>query len=127
MLLSEYQTQLAAIIDRSARTDLVVVSELANDARTPKVGVVKGTIEFIDGTLLFFNEYLDCRYRLEKLSYAYHCQDARGNLVFRYDNAAHTPALPFGEHKHVPSGEVVAAEAPELEAVLEEIMERFVP
>jgi len=57
----------------------------------------------------------------------YQCQDARGNLVFRYDNAAHKPALSFGEHKHVPSGEVVPAEAPELEAVLEEIMERFVP
>jgi len=68
MLLSEYQTQLAAIIDRSARTDLVVVSELTIDARTPKVGVIKGTIEFIDGTQLFFNEYLDCRYRAEKLS-----------------------------------------------------------
>ena len=26
--------------------------------------------------------------------YAYHYQDADTNLVFRYDNAAHKPALP---------------------------------
>jgi hypothetical protein len=36
MLLSEYQAQIAEIISRYARTDLIVASELRVDARTPK-------------------------------------------------------------------------------------------
>jgi hypothetical protein len=76
MLLSEYQTHLAEVIDRYARTDLIVTSELNADARTPKIGVIKGVITFVDGSRLFFSEYVDARYRLEKLTYAYHYQDS---------------------------------------------------
>lgn len=127
MLLSEYQAQLAGIIDRYARTDLIVASKLTSDARTPKIGAIKGTITFADGSRLFFNEYVDARYRLEKLSYAYHCQDAEGNLVFRYDNAAHKPALPYACHKHLPDGTATEAAAPEFASLMEEAMERFLP
>jgi hypothetical protein len=42
MLLSEYQAYLAGVIDRYARTDLIVASELTADARTPKIGVIEG-------------------------------------------------------------------------------------
>ena len=35
MLLSEYQAQLAEVINRYARTDLIVASELNSDERTP--------------------------------------------------------------------------------------------
>lgn len=127
MLLSEYQAQLAGVIDRYARSDLIVSSQLSADARTPKIGVVRGTLSFIDGTQLFFSEYIDARYRLVKLSYIYHCQDDKGGLFFRYDNAAHKPALPYICHKHLPTGAVVEAEAPELATVLDEIMDRFCP
>lgn len=127
MLLSEYQTELAKIIDRYSRTDLLIASELSVDARTPKIGMVKGTFTFADGTRLFFSEYLDARYRMEKLSYAYHCQDAEGSLLFRYDNATHKPKLPFVFHKHLHSGEIIEAEPPNLDTVIDEIMERFIP
>ncbi|MGA1196800.1 MAG: toxin-antitoxin system TumE family protein [Candidatus Latescibacterota bacterium] len=36
--------------------------------------------------------------------YVYHYQNAENNLVFRYDNAAHKPALQHPHHKHVPTG-----------------------
>ena len=75
MLLSEYQTQIISVIDHYSRTNLITASEIILDARSPKIGVIKGNIEFIDGTQLFFTEYVDCRYRLEKLNYSYHCQD----------------------------------------------------
>jgi hypothetical protein len=127
MLLSEYQAQLAEIIDRYARTDLIVASELNADARTPKIGVIKGAVTFVDGSRLIFSEYVDARYRLEKLTYAYHCQDAEGNLIFRYDNAAHKPALPFPCHKHLPHGTAIESAVPEFSAVIDEAMERFVP
>lgn len=53
MLLSEYQAQLAEVICRYARTDLIIASELNTDARTPKIGVVRGFIAFCDGSQLF--------------------------------------------------------------------------
>lgn len=127
MLLSEYQAQLAEVIDRYARTDLIVTIELNADARTPKIGVIKGAITFMDGSQLFFSEYVDARYRLEKLTYSYHCQDSEGNLIFRYDNAAHKPALPFPCHKHLRDDTAIESAAPEFSALIDEAMERFVP
>jgi hypothetical protein len=126
MLLSEYQTQIISVIDRYARTNLITFSEIILDARSPKIGVIRGTIEFIDGAQLFFTEYVDCRYRLEKLNYSYHCQDFNGTLIFRYDNAAHKPVLPHRNHKHETSGNIVASEPPEISAILDEVMEQFV-
>jgi len=51
---------------------------------------------------------------MAKLSYVYHCQDNDGRLIFRYDNAAHRPMLPYSCHKHLATGEVIEAEPPEL-------------
>lgn len=127
MLLSEYQAYLADIIDRYARTDLIIASELNADARTPKIGVIKGVITFVDGSRLFFSEYVDARYRLERLTYAYHCQDAEGILIFRYDNAAHKPPLSFSCHKHLPDSTIIESSAPEFSSLIDEVLERFVP
>lgn len=127
MLLSEYQATLAEIIGRYGCTDLIVASELNADARTPKIGVIRGNITFFDGSQLFFNEYVDTRYRLEKLTYAYHYQDVEGNLIFRYDNAAHKPALPFPCHKHLPDGTSIESVAPDFDVLIDEAMERFIP
>jgi len=126
MLISEYQAILADIISHYNRTDLIVSAELATDARTPKIGKIFGSLTFADGARLFFTEYVDVRYRLVKLSYVYHCQAGDGSLIFRYDNAVHRPKLPYGCHKHLHTGEVIEAEPPELAAVIEEIMERFI-
>ena len=125
MLLSEYQAHLAGIIDRHARTDLIVASELTADARTPKIGVIKGSLTFADGSRLFFSEYIDARYRMEKLTYAYHYQDAEANLIFRYDNAAHKPALTYLCHKHLPGGPTIESAAPEFSSLIEEALDRF--
>ena len=53
--------------------------------------------------------------------YAYHYQDADSNLVFRYDNAAHKPALPQVEQKHTTEG-VEMTGAPTFEGVIDEIL-----
>ena len=127
MLLSEYQAEVAKIIDRYQRTDLIVVSELQVDARTPKIGVLRVRLVFVNGLELHVNEYVDARYRLEKLSYSYHCQDSDGALMFRYDNAAHKPSLSFACHKHVGGGEIIAAEPPDFSNLLDEVMELYLP
>ena len=71
---------------------------------------------------LHFREYVDVTQAEPKLMYAYHCQDADHNLIFRYDNAAHKPALPQPEHKHTRLG-IEAAPVPTLADVLDQIVQ----
>ncbi|WP_417911220.1 toxin-antitoxin system TumE family protein [Candidatus Electronema sp. PJ] len=52
--------------------------------------------------------------------YSFHYQDMQSVLRFRYDNAAHKPALGFQNHKHTPE-ETIASSIPVLSSVLNEI------
>jgi len=70
---------------------------------------------------MFLSEYLDLRYKIEKLTYSFHYQNKETGLIFRYDNAAHKPALEFLDHKHV-GNEIYQSAIPELRVVLEEII-----
>lgn len=123
MLLTEYAAALARVIDDFSRTELIIDSAVTTDSRTLKIGVIKGTITFLDESRLFFTEYLDLRYKTEKLTYTFHYQDRDGSVRFRYDNARHKPALDFPDHKHLADGSTVRAEIPELGWGLTEIMD----
>ena len=101
MLLTEYLSDVTKAIDEYSRTGLILSSELKTDARTEKIGLIKGSFVFINESKLFFTEYLDLRYKIEKLAYSFHYQDKNGELIFRYDNAAHKPGHSFNSHKHV--------------------------
>ena len=122
MLLSEYLAGLAKIIEKHSSTDLIIASELNADYRTEKMGMVNGSITFIDDSRLFFTEYIDARYKTEKLTYSFHYQRKHGSLLFRYDNAGHKPRLKFIDHKHTADGTTIEANVPELDQVLDEIM-----
>lgn len=125
MLLSEYTATLAAILDNYSRTDLIVDSSIVTDCRTLKLGIIRGTITFVDGSRLFFSEYLDLRYKTEKLTYSYHYQNQEDELRFRYDNSRHKPDLGFVHHKHLAEGRTIQAEPPDLADLLDEIMDYF--
>ena len=62
------------------------------EIRPSKQAVIKARILLVDGSVLQVREYIDAKYKTEKISYAYHCQDKSGKLIFRYDNARHKPA-----------------------------------
>jgi len=47
-------------------------------------------------------EYISSKYGIERLRYAYQYQNRNGDLLFRYDNAAHKPKLDRPEHRHSP-------------------------
>jgi hypothetical protein len=49
-----------------------------------------------------------------------HNQNKDGELVFRYDNAVHRPALGFKEHKHTKEGVVVDASLPDVSDIMDE-------
>ncbi len=121
MLLSEYFQEIIAIIDKYSQSGLIVKSDYANDFRTDKIGFIKGHFLFLDGSRLYFTEYVDVKYRIEKLAYSYHYQNKSGELLFRYDNAKHKPPLKYIEHKHLSNNEILISNSPNLKTVLNEI------
>ncbi len=121
MFLTEYLSDLTKAIDEYSKTGLILFSDVMVDYRTEKIGVVKGTLVFLNESKLFFTEYLDLRYKINKLAYSFHYQDKDGNLVFRYDNASHNPKLDYKDHKHIGGG-ILQSEIPEMKNVLEEII-----
>jgi hypothetical protein len=79
-------------------------TEIREEIRPNKQAVIKGKIVLVDGSVLHIKEYIDAKYKIERVSYAYQYQDRDGELIFRYDNAVHRPALGYREHKHTKDG-----------------------
>lgn len=76
----------------------------------------------VDGSVLHIKEYIDSKYKIEKVSYAYQYQDRNGGLIFRYDNAVHRPALGFKEHKHKKDGVIIEASLPDTSDIIDEVV-----
>lgn len=106
----------------------VEIRVLIVDDQSGRQGTIEGQLQFFDGSLLDFDEALIVRgNRVVKLRYAYHYQEASGNLIFRYDNAPHYPAIPtYPHHKHV-GATVEPAQIPDLGDVLREIEQMIFP
>jgi hypothetical protein len=121
MLLSEYQAALLQTIQSFVNAGWATEFEFEVDVRSRTVGFIKGKVRFQDGSSLHFREYVDVQPRIEKLSYSFHYQGTDENLIFRYDNAVHKPALAYEHHKHI-GEEVIPANVPTLEAVLWEVV-----
>ena len=121
-MIQTYFAQVKAIVDQYAVTSFVLDTEVSFETRPGEQGYLSGSITFVDGSVLYFREYLDAfKGTVDKLMYTYHYQDASNQLIFRYDNARHRPPLRSLEHKHTPE-QVVEAPAPALEDVLAEIV-----
>ncbi len=102
-------------------TGEAVLLTLQIDQRSAIQGFISGSLQFHDGSELHFPEFVDTSRDKPKIMYVYHYQDANHNLIFRYDNAAHRPALPQPEHKHTQSG-IEVSPAPTLVEVLDQIL-----
>jgi hypothetical protein len=59
--------------------------EIKEEIRGNKLTVVAAHIILINGSSLHIKEYIDARYNIERISYAYHYQDCDGKCIFRYD------------------------------------------
>ena len=80
-MLRDYVAALTKVINDYSKTNLISTSKLNIDYRTEKIGIVEGRLTFIDDSEFFFTEYVDLRYRVQKLSYSYHYQRKGGRLV----------------------------------------------
>ena len=122
MLIDDYFSSLETIIHRCGHIRAHVI---AKDKRSDHAGYFKADLFLSDGSRLHVREFVFAQKEIVKDTYAYHHQDAIGNLLFRYDNTRHFPDLPtFPHHKHT-STEVISAQEPDLQTVLNEILTRF--
>jgi hypothetical protein len=100
---------------------------LTKEKRAPDIGLVKGEIVFSEGLQLFIMEFVRTEPSVVKTKYRYHCQDASGTPIFRYDNAPHHFTETFPDHKHVFSssaGEtIIATQPPTIDTLLDEIIQ----
>jgi hypothetical protein len=109
------------LLNHVVATGEAVLSAFQVDQRSAVRGLIAGVLQFGDGSELHFREYIDMTRAEPKIMYAYHCQDVDHNLIFRYDNAAHKPALPQLEHKHTSFG-IEPSPVPTLAKVLDQIL-----
>lgn len=95
------------------------------EKRSSHDGFIKGTLTFLDNSVLHFREYIGVEVGLERLMYVYHYSDLSDHLIFRYDNTGHHKGLglpTYPHHKHDGSEHnVLASDAPDLNIILEEI------
>jgi len=111
------------LLERLSDSGVVRSSELNFDKRSTMLGLVRGQIYFVDGSILHIRELIDLHSDPARVMYVYHFQDPTGGLIFRYDNTAHHPELPgFPHHKHNSTDVApVHGDPPDLVAVLAEV------
>jgi hypothetical protein len=63
-------------------------------------GMARGRLLFLGGYILTFMEYIQIG--KERPKYRFNLSDGKGDMIFRYDNAAHHKEIStFPHHKHV--------------------------
>lgn len=117
----EYARSITETLNKVVATDEAVLLTLQVDQRSSTQGFIAGSLQFDNGSVLHFREFVNTSRVETKTMYVYHYQDADSKLIFRYDNAIHKPALPQPEHKHTPSS-VEVSRAPTLVEVLDQIL-----
>jgi hypothetical protein len=121
-LIENYFRQVDTLI---TSTSIVHSSSLTYDKRSTYIGFIRGSIYFLDGSVVPLREFVNVQHGVERYMYAYHYQRSEGTFVFRDDNTPHFPTLStFPHHKHEGSeSTVVSANLPDLQAVLAEIQD----
>lgn len=124
MLIDEYFQEIETYI-----TDCpsVIESHLIKDKRSLHIWIIEGQIYFMDGSVLFFIEFVNVKDKTERYKYSYHYQDKTGNFIFRYDMAPHHKEIKsFPHHKHFKSEKIIESSDPSLIMVLDEIEDLIV-
>ncbi|MHA1265324.1 MAG: toxin-antitoxin system TumE family protein [Candidatus Helarchaeota archaeon] len=90
-------------------------------------GYLKGKLELIDGSILYFNEFFEIQKNTAvRLKYKYQWQNDMGDLKIRWDNVPHYPNInTFPHHKHNTNG-VHPASIITLKEVLDLILDKLI-
>jgi len=109
------------IITRLQASTLVYSYEVLENFNEEAAKLIKIKANLKDGSILYVRELVkaDCSF------YSYHWQDAEGNLLLRWDNAPHHPAIPTFPHHLHQGNKIIAAYRITIKEVLDEIERRF--
>ena len=122
MLLRNYLKLFRQALEKLENYGYTESIEIKEEIRPNKQAIIKAKITLVDRSVLHIKEYLDAKYKIEKVSYAFQYQDRNGELIFRYDNAVHRPALRFKEHKHTKDGVIIEASLPDMSDIIDEVV-----
>jgi len=122
MLLHNYLKLFRRCVEKLENYGYTESIEIREEIRPNKQAIIKANIVLVDSSVLHIKEYIDAKYKIEKVSYAYQYQDRDGELIFRYDNAVHRPALAYKEHKHTKDGAIVEASLPDISDIIDEVV-----
>ncbi|KAF0144606.1 MAG: hypothetical protein FD156_1620 [Nitrospirae bacterium] len=127
MNISDYIAELEALINSSK---IVSSYNLTIDRKTADIAFVSGKIDFRDGTILDFKEFIEeSEGSIEKYKYGYNYRKG-SDSIFRYDNAPDPSAKgikTFPYHKHLQDKTIAESSHVKLSDVLSEIEELFIP
>ena len=122
MLLRNYLELFRRCIEKLENYGYTESIEIKEEIRPNKQAIIKANIVLVDSSVLHIKEYIDAKYKIEKVSYAYQYQDRDGELIFRYDNSVHRAVLPYKEHKHTKDGAIVEAPLPDISDIIDEVV-----
>ena len=122
MLLNEYLDLFHKSIEKIENYGYSDSVEIQEEIRANKQAVLNAKVVLIDNSVLYIKEYIDAKYGINKMSYAYQYQDRDGQLIFRYDNAVHRPPLGFKEHKHSGDGTISEYALPDIFDLVDEVV-----
>ncbi|MGB5592632.1 MAG: DUF6516 family protein [Crocosphaera sp.] len=126
MLIEDYFKNFQNIIDS---IQLIKSKNVVYQKRDKYLGYIKGKIQLLDGSSLYFTEYVEVEYGIDRGKYSYQYMNQNNQLIFRYDNAPHHQKLnlsSFPHHKHDGSeNNIIASNAPNLYAIFREIQDKF--
>ncbi len=111
------------IDDGISNCPAIICRQVLFEQRTKYIGFIRGSLTFVDGSELYFKEFVDTEVGITKYKYGYHYQKDK-ELIFRYDNHPYTAKKDVPtHHKHVSTeGNIIPSSIPNLEDVLREIM-----
>ena len=122
MSLRDYLDSFHQVIGKIDDYGFAEAIDIKEEIRPAKQTVAKAKIDLVDGSVLHIRVYIDAKYNIEVVSYAYQYHDAKGKLIFRYDNARHKPELGFKDHKHLYDGSMVQSSMPDISDVVDEVI-----
>ena len=122
------ETYLEGIIQELSTSPVISAFKVIRQAIGEEDGYIRMKCYLSNGDVLEFAEYVEIiKGKVCIATYSYHWQDAKGNVINRWDNVGHHKELKiFPFHVHLPTGEVSGTILMTLSKVLMEI-EKVLP
>jgi hypothetical protein len=120
-MIEEYFESIKALLQNAP---LAQPPKVNYDRRDKETGFLRGDLVFKDGSRLHFREFVNIKrgQPANRYMYVFQYMLADETMIFRYDDSDHFPGLPSEpHHKHTGEKDVIAAHAPDLQSVLNEI------